>query len=141
MKCLTMLLAGLLLPAGAMSADATVFDQFTDAFNAGLFQGGSVSSELTVESDADVNAVQGVNIISGYHFSGKVLQESLIEGNLSLSVLNGDGIVQGVNVYRGSAEEIYQVAVIDGAAAIRSQGSKDGIQGINIITNCDSCSP
>jgi hypothetical protein len=139
MKWLTFFVV--LLPVSAWSADSAVFDQFTDAFNAGLFQGGSISSDLTVESEADVNTAQGVNIISSYNFSGKVLQEALIEGNLAMSLLNGDQVVQGVNIYRGTAEEIYQVTVINGAAVIRSQGSKDGLQGINVITNCDSCSP
>lgn len=137
MKWLTMLLAALLLPTGALSADLAAFDQFMDAFNAGLFQGSAVSSELTLESAADVNAVQGVNIVSGYHYPGKVLQEALVEDSLTLDMLNGDGVVQGVNIYRGSAEEIYQVVLIDGVTAIHSEGSKDGIQGINIITSYD----
>lgn len=133
-------LAGmLLLPLKGQGADFTVFNQFADAANAGLFQGVFVANELSLESYSDDDSVQGLNVISGVSFSGKVVQIADVEGSLSLTMMEGINVVQGVNVFRGSADEIQQTAVINGSLTMTSQNNKGGIQGINVITNCDSC--
>ncbi|WP_417912819.1 hypothetical protein [Candidatus Electronema sp. TJ] len=135
--CLAASLAGvLLMPLKSKSADLTVFNQFVDAANAGLFQGVSAANELTLDSYSDGDSVQGLNVISGVTFSGKVVQVADIEGSLSMTMAEGDNIVQGVNIYRGgNADEIQQVAVVGGALVMTSRNNKDGIQGINVITS------
>lgn len=138
--CLAVSLAGmLLLPLKSESADITVFNQFADAANAGLFQGVFVATELTLESARDDDSVQGLNVISGLSLSGKVVQAAELEGGLVMTMTEGINVVQGVNIYRGSADEIQQIAVINGTLTMTSSNNKGSIQGINVITSCDSC--
>lgn len=138
--CMAASLAGmLLLPLQGKGADITVFDQFADAANAGMFQGVFVANELALDSYSDDDSVQGLNVISGLSFSGKIVQAADVEGGLSLMMTEGINVVQGVNVFRGSADEIQQIAVINGTLTMTSRDNQGGIQGINVITSCNTC--
>lgn len=138
--CMAASLAGMLLmPLQGKGADITVFDQFADAANAGMFQGVFVANELAVESYSDDDSVQGLNVISGVSFSGKIAQAADVEGGLSLTMTDGINAVQGVNVFRGSADEIQQIAVINGTLTMASSNNQGSIQGINVITSCNAC--
>lgn len=128
-------LAGILLySSAALCADFSVFDQFTDAFDVGLFQGVQISSELTLESYNDSGSTQGVNVIEDVLYNGSVVQVAVGEYGLSLILDDGDNVVQGVNVYRGNAESVVQMAVISGAVTMNSLNNTGSIQGINVIT-------
>lgn len=134
--CLITLLAKLLLhSSAALCADFSVFDQFADALDAGLFQGAHVSSELTLDSYNDSGSTQGVNVIVNPSYNGNVVQIAAVEYGLSLNLDNGDNVVQGVNVFRGSAESVTQMAVINGPVTVNSFSSVGSIQGINVITS------
>jgi hypothetical protein len=138
--CLIVSLAGILFnPLIAVCADFTVFDQFTDAYDAGLFQGVQVGSELNLESYSDSSSTQGINVITNSSYSGKAVQVASIEYDLSLITSEGDNVVQGVNIFRGSADAISQMAIINGVVTLTSRNTSGGIQGINVITSCDSC--
>jgi hypothetical protein len=138
-KILTLFLVGMCSMPSWVWGSLSVFDQFVDAYNVGLFQGVAIYNEVILESNNDVNSTQGINIIVGPSFDGRVVQKAVIEESVLLSMIDGDGVVQGVNVFRGTADEISQIAIIDGAVTIRSQGNNGGIQGINVITSCESC--
>jgi hypothetical protein len=127
------------MPSWVWGQDLSVFDQFVDAFNVGLFQGAVLHNEVILESSNDVNSTQGINIIIGYSFDGRVVQKAVIEDDVSLTMSDGDGVVQGINIFRGTADEISQIAIIDGTVTMRSQNNNGGIQGINVITSCESC--
>lgn len=134
--CLIASLAGLLLhSSAALCADFSVFDQFADAFDAGLFQGVHVSSELTLDSYNDSGSTQGINVIVNPSYNGNVVQVAAVEYGLSMNLDNGDNVVQGVNVFRGSAESVTQMAVISGPVTVNSFSSVGSIQGINVITS------
>jgi hypothetical protein len=128
----------LLFPLKSMAADLAVFDQFADAFGAGLFQGMQSSSEVRFDSYSDDGNTQGGNVIATY-YSGKVVQIALVESSLTLTMSEGNSVIQGVNVYQGNADSITQMTVISGSVAMSSQNNTGGIQGINVITHCDSC--
>lgn len=129
-------LAGIVLHSSvALCADFSVFDQFADAFDAGLFQGVQISSELTLDSYNDSGSTQGVNVIEDASYNGSVVQVAAVEYGISLNLENGDNVVQGINVYRGSAESVSQMAVISGAVTMNSLNSTGSIQGINVITS------
>ena len=122
-------------PAWGLSIDKGVFDQFTDAFDVGLFQGVLVDSELSIESVGDTGGTQGVNVIVDYHYDGEVIQKTIVSDDLLLTLSNGDDVVQGVNVYRGgSADAISQTAIIEGELRMQSIYNDDSVQGINVIT-------
>lgn len=133
--CLITLLAGLLHSSAALCADFSVFDQFADAFDAGLFQGAYVSSELTLDSYNDSGSTQGINVIVNPSYNGNVVQVAAAEYGLSLNMDNGDNVVQGINVFRGIAESVTQMAVISGPVTVNSFSSVGSIQGINVITS------
>lgn len=117
-----------------------VFDQFADAVESGVFQGLYLSDKLTMESVGDDRGTQGVNVVHGYTFGGKIVQQAVIEEDVSLVLSYGKDSVQGINVYRGgAAEQIKQVAIVDGTVKMSSRGHEDGIQGINVVTGigCD----
>ena len=134
--CLIASLAGLLLySSAALCADFSVFDQFADAFDAGLFQGAQISSELTLDSYNDSGSTQGVNVIEDALYNGNVVQVAAVEYDLSLILDDSDNVVQGINVYRGSAASIAQMAVISGAVTMNSLNNTGSIQGINVITS------
>lgn len=139
--CLKMIfLAEVLLnPWQAAGADVTAFDQFTAAFDAGLFQGAQVSSELSLESEGSSGSTQGVNVIAHAAYSGKVAQVALLEQNVSLFLSGGTNVVQGINVYRGSADSVTQLASVAGTVFMSTPNASGSIQGINVITGCDSC--
>lgn len=138
--CLIASLSGILLnPLNSVGADFTVFDQFTDALETGLFQGVQVGSELSLESYSDSGSTQGINVIAIGSYSGQVTQTALIESDLSLTLSEGSNVVQGINVYRGSPDAVTQMAVISGSVTMSSRSNVGGIQGINVITSCDSC--
>ncbi len=129
-------LAGLLLHSSvALCADFSVFDQFADAFDTGLFQGAQISNELTLDSYNDSGSTQGVNVIEDAAYNGNVVQVAVMDYGLSLVLDSGDSVVQGVNVYRGSAESVMQMAVITGAVTMNSLNNTGSIQGINVITS------
>ena len=128
-------LAGILLhSSAALCADFSVFDQFADAFDAGLFQGAQISSELTLESYNGGGSSQGVNVIEELSYNGSVVQVAAVEYGLSLILTEGDNVAQGVNVYRGTAQSVAQMAVISGAVTMTSSNSSGSIQGVNVIT-------
>ncbi len=129
-------LAGLLLHSSvALCADFSVFDQFADAFDTGLFQGAQISNELTLDSYNDSGSTQGVNVIEDAAYNGNVVQVAVMDYGMSLILDSGDSVVQGVNVYRGSAESVMQMAVISGAVTMNSLNNTGSIQGINVITS------
>jgi hypothetical protein len=133
-------LAGLLLsPLKAMAIDTSAFDQFTDAFGAGLFQGVLISNELDLELDNGNGNVQGINVISG-NYTTKAVQVAQLTSDVSLSLSGSDNSIQGLNVYQGTANDgITQIAVVEGAVNMISSGNTGSIQGLNVITTCDSC--
>jgi len=133
-------LAGILLlnPLRAMGGDISVFDQFADAFGSGLFQGVQINSELSLESVYSTGTVQGINVIYG-NYDMKAVQVAEVTSDVTLSLVGGENAVQGVNIYKGSANGITQIAVIDGSVTMISSNNNGGIQGINVIMECDSC--
>jgi hypothetical protein len=126
-------------PIGSSGADFTVLDQFTEAFDSGLFQGIQAGSELSLESYGDSSGTQGLNVIATPSYSGKAVQVAVLEQNLLLTLSEGDNVVQGVNVYRGSADSILQMTLVSGSVTMNSRSNIGSIQGINVITSCDSC--
>ncbi|MCW5198264.1 hypothetical protein VU07_01015 [Desulfobulbus sp. F4] len=127
----------LFIPREGFSADITVFDQFSDAFGAGLFQGIQVGGIVQLESYSDSNSTQAVNVISYSGYSGSAVQIALSDYDVTLTMGDGDNNVQAVNAYKGSADFIKQIAVINGAVTMISRSNVGSIQGINVI--CDSC--
>jgi hypothetical protein len=133
--CATVSLAGLLLnPFRTVAADLSAFDQFSDAFGTGLFQGVQIGDEFNAVSESSTGDVQGVNVISGDYGMGAT-QVAIVTANVSLSLSRGEDVIQGINIYQGSADAITQIAVIDGSVLMTSDGSKGSIQGINVITD------
>ncbi|WP_417909320.1 hypothetical protein [Candidatus Electronema sp. PJ] len=138
--CLFISFAGILLtPLKSANADFAVFDQFADALNTGMFQGVQVSSEMNIESSSDDGSTQGINVIVNPSYRGNVMQVTLMEQDFLLTLSEGDKVVQGVNVYRGSADSVTQMVAISGSVTMSSRNNTDSIQGINVITDCDSC--
>jgi hypothetical protein len=133
--CATVSLAGLLLiPFRTAAAELSAFDQFSDAFGTGLFQGVQIGDELNAESGSSTGDIQGVNVIAG-DYGMKAVQVAIVTTNVSLSLSRGEDVIQGINIYQGSADAITQIAVIDGSVLMTSDGSKGSIQGINVITD------
>ncbi|WP_417915433.1 hypothetical protein [Candidatus Electronema sp. JM] len=128
-----------LSPWQASGADVTAFDQFTAAFDAGLFQGTQISSELSLESEGSSGSTQGVNVIAYTAYSGKAAQVALLEQGVTLFLSGGNNVVQGINVYRGSAESVTQLTAASGAVRLSAPSTSGSIQGVNVITDCDSC--
>ena len=136
----TIFLAGVFLnPWQAAGADLAAFDQFTAAFSAGLFQGTQISSELSLESEGSSSSTQGVNVIAYTAYSGKAAQVALLEQGVTLFLSGGNNVVQGINVYRGSAESVTQLTAASGAVRLSAPSTSGSIQGVNVITGCDSC--
>lgn len=138
--CLFISFVGILLtPLKSASADFVVFEQFADALNTGMFQGVQVGSAMNLESSSDNGSTQGINVIVNPSYRGNVMQVALMEQDLLLTLSEGDKVVQGVNVYRGSADSVTQMVAISGSVTMSSHDNTDSIQGINVITDCDSC--
>jgi len=141
--CLTIVfLAGALSSSlqQASCADVAVFDQFTAAFDAGLFQGAQIGSALRLESEGGSGSTQGVNVIASAASIGKVTQVALLEQDVSLLLSGGNNVVQGINVYRGdNADSVTQLTVVTGTVFMSASNNSSSIQGINVITGCDSC--
>lgn len=139
--CLTALFLAevLLSPLQSAGADLAVFDQFTEAFGAGLFQGVQIGSELNIESEGSSGSIQGVNVITNVSYSGKIAQAALLEQDVLLLMSGGNNVVQGINVYQGNADSVTQIASVAGSVTMSSLNNAGGIQGINVITSCDSC--
>jgi len=135
--CLLISLAGIVLellsPCKATAADMSVFDQFADAFDSGLFQEVIIGSDLSLESNYSNGNLHGINIISG-NYNMKAVQLAAVTGDVSLSLSGGENTVQALNIYQGTADGISQVALIDGSVTMTSSNSNGGIQGINVIT-------
>lgn len=139
--CLFISFVGILLtPLKSAGADFAVFDQFADALNTGMFQGVQIDSEMNLESSSDNGSTQGINVIVTPSYRGNVMQVVLMEQDLLLTLSEGDKVVQGVNVYRGSAaDSVTQMVAISGSVTMSSRNNTGSIQGVNVITDCDSC--